>query len=360
MSLRWRWWALWWALAAWMPTWAADTADTCVPRVLAVQAARSDDGARPVQGWEPVKLPDVWTWRWPGHGGSAWYRIDWERSCADGTPVALGIDRISVAGEVFSNGDLLWRDASLVEPLSRSWNVPRWWLLPASGLQSGVNTVWVRAVGPAALSPGLGALRVGVGAQAAGGLGQYREQRGFGVGQLGRGFPQVRPTGRRHALQGSAKRCAVEVEVENFVLGQVPFQLRRAPQLAQLAEEGARVRIKQARDLHRQGAAAGYHPRAREVLPGCARQCQRVYAGVRVEPAVFVGEQRIEVIRRDFTGVHRVAPDAVGVGEAPEGCAVFGEDDAGQIVLGQRQWPNPVSQPQQRNNQHHGSQCAAQ
>ena len=57
MSLRWRWWALWWALAAWMPTWAADTADTCVPRVLAVQAARSDDGARPVQGWEPVKLP---------------------------------------------------------------------------------------------------------------------------------------------------------------------------------------------------------------------------------------------------------------------------------------------------------------
>ena len=144
-----------------MPTWAADTADTCVPRVLAVQAARSDDGARPVQGWEPVKLPDVWTWRWPGHGGSAWYRIDWERSCADGTPVALGIDRISVAGEVFSNGDLLWRDASLVEPLSRSWNVPRWWLLPASGLQAGVNTVWVRAVGPAALSPGLGVVRVG-------------------------------------------------------------------------------------------------------------------------------------------------------------------------------------------------------
>ena len=161
MILRTGWLALCWALLAWMPAWAAEADVACTPHVRAVQAARSDDGARPAQGWEPVTLPDLWTRRWPGYDGSVWYRIDWERGCADGAPVALGVDGISVAGEVFSNGDLLWRDASLVEPLSRSWNVPRWWLLPASGLQSGVNTVWVRAVGPAALSPGLGALRVG-------------------------------------------------------------------------------------------------------------------------------------------------------------------------------------------------------
>ena len=153
-------------LALWWP--AAVVADTgvCAPRIVAVQAALSPDGARPAKGWVAVTLPDVWTQRWPGHDGTAWYRIDWKRGCTAGTspqaePVALGLDGMSMAGEVFSNDDLLWRDASLVEPLSRSWNMPRWWLLPASGLHAGVNTVWVRVAGVAALSPGLGRLRLG-------------------------------------------------------------------------------------------------------------------------------------------------------------------------------------------------------
>jgi signal transduction histidine kinase len=145
--------------------------------VLAVQAARAVDGARPTQGWVNVTLPDVWTRRWPGHDGSVWYRIDWERPCGQGgataaQPIALGIDGISLAGEVYAGDDLLWRDDSLVEPLSRSWNVPRWWLLPASGLRAGVNTVWVRAVGIAALSPGMGALRLGDARSVAGQHGQ--------------------------------------------------------------------------------------------------------------------------------------------------------------------------------------------
>ena len=147
------------ALVLWLP--GGVLADTCAPRILAVQSAPALDGARPLTGWVGVTLPDVWSRRWPAHGDSGWYRIDWERSCTNGEPVALGIDGISVAGEVYNNGDLLWRDAFLVEPLSRSWNVPRWWVLPESGLQPGVNTVWVRAVGPAALGPGLRAVRLG-------------------------------------------------------------------------------------------------------------------------------------------------------------------------------------------------------
>ena len=133
-----------------------------------MQAARSQDGSRPEQGWETVTLPDLWTKRWPGHDGSVWYRIDWERGCAEGArsaepagPLALGMEGMSMAGEVFINQDQLWRDASLVEPLSRSWNMPRWWLLPASALHDGVNTVWVHVVGLSALSPGLGVLRIG-------------------------------------------------------------------------------------------------------------------------------------------------------------------------------------------------------
>ncbi|QLA79682.1 histidine kinase [Acidovorax sp. JMULE5] len=147
------------ALALWLP--GGVLADACAPRIVSVQAAPALDGARPLTGWVNVTLPDTWTTRWRAHGDSGWYRIDWERGCENGEPVALGIDGISVAGEVYSNGDLLWRDAFLVEPLSRSWNVPRWWVLPESGLQPEMNTVWVRAVGPVALGPGLRGVRLG-------------------------------------------------------------------------------------------------------------------------------------------------------------------------------------------------------
>ena len=169
-----------WLLVVWLcclggGAWAdVGQPEQCVPRVLNVMAARADVGdlvdasARPAAGWVPVTLPDTWTLRWPGRGGAVWYRIDWDRGCGTGaaeaaalSPVALGIDGMSMAGEVYSNADLLWRDASLVEPLSHSWNMPRWWLLPASSLHEGVNTVWVRVAGLAELSPGLGHVRLG-------------------------------------------------------------------------------------------------------------------------------------------------------------------------------------------------------
>ncbi|GKT26200.1 ATP-binding protein [Acidovorax sp. SUPP3334] len=77
------------------------------------------------------------------------------------------MDGMSMAGEVSINDDLLWRDASLAEPLSRSWNMPRWWLLPESALHDGTNTVWVRVVGVEPLSPGLGSVRLGGAAEIA-------------------------------------------------------------------------------------------------------------------------------------------------------------------------------------------------
>ena len=161
-------WLLWLALC--MPAWADAPVQSgaCAPRVLSITAARALAGAeavRPAQGWEPVQLPDVWLRRWSEHEGSVWYRIDWELGCpasAVGTqPLALGLDAMGMAGEVFINDDLLWRDASLVEPLSRSWNMPRLFVLPASTLREGVNQVWVRVVGLSVLSSGLGGLRLG-------------------------------------------------------------------------------------------------------------------------------------------------------------------------------------------------------
>ena len=164
-------WGLWLWLVLCIPAWAEIPVQpgACAPQVLSTTAVRAlpeDEATRPAQGWEPVQLPDMWLQRWPGHDGSVWYRIDWVHGCLSSTggtePLALGIDGMGIAGEVFINEDLLWRDASLIEPLSRSWNMPRVFLLPASALREGVNHIWVRVVGLSALSSGLGGLRLGL------------------------------------------------------------------------------------------------------------------------------------------------------------------------------------------------------
>lgn len=153
--------------------WAAES-PPCTVRVLSVAAARAEAPGtqRPADGWEPVELPDIWVRRWPGYEGTVWYRIEWERDCpyhagtAASDPLGLSLGGISMAGEVYLNDNLLWRDVSLVEPLSQSWNMPRRWLLPESALREGVNTIWIRVVGLAAYTPGLGTLFLGPAAQA--------------------------------------------------------------------------------------------------------------------------------------------------------------------------------------------------
>lgn len=161
----------WW-LCSVPPASAAEGAATatpaCVPHVRSISVTKAADTAThqpPQQGWEPVTLPDNWKYRWPGYDGTVWYRIEWERNCTprnDQASIAMTISAISMAGEVYSNQDLIWRDPQLQEPLSRSWNSPRYWVLPHSSLHAtGINTVWVRVVGIAALSPGLGRLHLG-------------------------------------------------------------------------------------------------------------------------------------------------------------------------------------------------------
>ncbi|AUT49656.1 7TM diverse intracellular signaling domain-containing protein [Achromobacter sp. AONIH1] len=142
----------------------ADAAGDCAARILDVRIAQAlPDGARPADGpaWRPVTLPDDWSARWPGHTGKAWYRIDWRCDGASRAPAALALESIIMAGEVYANDDLLWRDASQSEPLSRSWNMPRYWRLPESAMRDGVNTIWVRVAGVAGQHPGLGPVYLG-------------------------------------------------------------------------------------------------------------------------------------------------------------------------------------------------------
>ncbi|VGO07924.1 Probable two-component sensor, near polyamine transporter [plant metagenome] len=147
---------------------AASTADAgspehpdCQATILSVHtAADIPEGRRAITAWQSVTLPDDWSRRGRHPGGSVWYRIDWQRACPS-EPVALVLQSIVLAGEVFINDTPLWQDAHLSEPLSRSWNTPRYWLLPDAWLEPGVNTLWVRATSVAGQSLGLGKVRIG-------------------------------------------------------------------------------------------------------------------------------------------------------------------------------------------------------
>ncbi len=132
--VRWIGWLL--ALCLPLPSMAAD----CTAVVLSTMAAPEiRSGERPAEGWINVHLPDVWTQRWPepttGALAAAWYRIEWQPRCerrdADAGLLGFALESITMAGAVYLNDELLWRDVSLAEPLSLGWNQPRGWPLPA-------------------------------------------------------------------------------------------------------------------------------------------------------------------------------------------------------------------------------------
>ncbi|WP_410487501.1 ATP-binding protein [Acinetobacter sp. SAAs470] len=133
----------------------------CSVYINSISAVKTPSQAvLPKQGWRLVQLPDKWNHHWENYDGAAWYKVKWNWSCQNNTklaePIAFSIDYIHSAGAVFFNGDLLWRDLHLEEPLSKSWNIPRYWVLPISGLKSDQNEILIYVKGFAFQSPGLG------------------------------------------------------------------------------------------------------------------------------------------------------------------------------------------------------------
>ncbi|MEG2635353.1 MAG: ATP-binding protein, partial [Acinetobacter sp.] len=108
-----------------------------VDKISAVKTSSID--VVPKTGWVEVKNPDVWTERWPHYDGGVWYHFNWHWSCNDSNelkqPLAFSVEGMSSAGAVFFNRNLLWKDKHLVEPLSKSWNTPRFWILPVESLK---------------------------------------------------------------------------------------------------------------------------------------------------------------------------------------------------------------------------------
>lgn len=133
----------------------------CDVEIQSVQAAKVEHGQ--VGEWVSVTLPDQWETRWRHYSGMVWYRINWQQQCdlAQQRPLALSIDSINMAGEVYLNQQLIWKDKSLVEPLSRSWNSPRYWILPPANFNQGENTLLIKVVGVATQGAGLGKTYIG-------------------------------------------------------------------------------------------------------------------------------------------------------------------------------------------------------
>lgn len=158
------WWLAAWLLAAFtfgtlraQPATAA--AVMTIDRADAVRASW-DSVAPPVTGWTPVKLMDYWNIRWPHHDGVVWYRLHWTQASAD-APVGLLLDYVCLADAVYVNGTLVYRDPQLVEPLSRRWIAPQFFVVDKPLLQVGENTLLVRVSGLAAYQPGFGTVRIG-------------------------------------------------------------------------------------------------------------------------------------------------------------------------------------------------------
>lgn len=132
----------------------------CDIQLKSIQATK-DQSQLKKQNWVDVQLPDFWESRWKGYSGTVLYRIQWTQYCQQQKTLALSINSINMAGEVYLNGHLIWKDRALVEPLSRSWNIPRYWILPSTNFNQGENTLLVKVVGVASQSPGLGLVHLG-------------------------------------------------------------------------------------------------------------------------------------------------------------------------------------------------------
>lgn len=159
-------WTYVWLLAALgLLTVCTVQAHTATPQILRIEHAEAAPAGwyattPPVGGWVQVTLMDLWNTRWPHHDGVVWYRLHWRQASTD-IPVGLLLDYVCLADAVYLNGSLIHRDPQLVEPLSRSWIRPQYFLLDRPLLRQGDNTLLVRVSGLAAYQPGLGSVAVG-------------------------------------------------------------------------------------------------------------------------------------------------------------------------------------------------------
>ena len=139
------------------------------------------------------------------------------------------------------------------------------------------------------------------------------KQRRFTDRQAPRLLAEIRDRCRTHAFEIAAERRQSQVQPQNFVFRQCPFELNCARHLAQLpASRALMLALKQARDLHGQRRAARDEALMLRHLHDGARDRLRVDAVMLVKPLILECEQHFQVVLVDVFRVQRQAPLSIG------------------------------------------------
>ncbi len=111
--------------------------------------------------WQTRPLPDNWNESQPGIGGNGWYRIPLEIDHLPDRLWAVHLFRLRMNAAVFVNGVFIGDGGRFSEPISRNWNRPLYFLIPAGLLHQGRNTLHIRLRAYPNVYGGLYALQIG-------------------------------------------------------------------------------------------------------------------------------------------------------------------------------------------------------
>ena len=131
-------------------------------------------------------------------------------------------------------------------------------------------------------------------------LDEAGDDRRLGDRERRRAVPEEAARGGVDAVGAAAEIDAVQIEFEDLVLGEAPFERERQDRLAQLAGEGALVGEEDvAGELLGDGRDAAHPVAAGDAEPEAADDADRIDAEMRAEAAVLDRDHRVAHHRRD-------------------------------------------------------------
>jgi signal transduction histidine kinase len=108
-------------------------------------------------GWTPHALPDVWSIERRRQATLGWYRATIRLDAAPSVLWAVYFPRVNMNVGVWVNGQFVGDGGRFEDPVSRNWNRPLLFAVPAGLLRAGDNTIEIRLAcnrtGPGILSP---------------------------------------------------------------------------------------------------------------------------------------------------------------------------------------------------------------
>ena len=166
------------------------------------------------------------------------------------------------------------------------------------------------------LGPVLGRIRVAVRREPRGRLDEPGEDRGFGKGDVAGGLAVVALRRRLDAVGAGAEIDAVEIKLEDLVLGVFAFEPKRQDRLLDLSRGGALLGQEEVfgKLLGERRAALGEAAMG-QVAEDSARNADRIDAEMVVEAPVLDRHEGLGQIGRQLLEVDRAAAGLAAVGE---------------------------------------------